>query len=498
MASYETNIDNDYSFIKGVEFTRYTSEQIKKSSVVNIYKAQLYESSGEPTINGLFDPKMGYTEPRKKCKTCYKTLAECPGHFGHIELAKPVFDIQFETETVKILRCYCIKCSKLLINKNHPWVVDLIKNTKNRRKDRFDKILNLINKKIKQCGNSNNKNDPFANPNGCGAIQPNKYNNKIKKESIITLEWKVDSTEDASNVIEKNINAEIIQAIFKRITEEDANVLGFSYNWCHPSSLIISVLPVVPPCVRPSVRQYNGQRSEDDLTHKYNDIIKANETLKSKLADNSNMSQEHIKNHTDLLQYHVSTLFNNDIKGINPANTRGGRAMKTFAERLKGKGGRIRHNLMGKRVDYSARSVISPDPNIKIGELGVPLKVAMNLTFPEVVNEYNINKLYKHVRNGNHVYPGAKSIRNSKNKKLRSLEYRDTNKIVLEFGDIVDRHLIDGDTVLFNRQPSLHKMSMMAHKVKVMFKGNTFRLNIDVCTPYNADFDKLSVENKGR
>ncbi len=246
---------------------------------------------------------------------------------------------------------------------------------------------------------------------------------------------------------------------------------------------------MVPPCVRPSVRQYNGQRSEDDLTHKYNDIIKANETLKDKLANNANMPQDHIKNHTDLLQYHVSTLFNNDIKGINPANTRGGRAMKTFAERLKGKGGRIRHNLMGKRVDYSARSVISPDPNIKIGELGVPLKVAMNLTFPEVVNEYNINKLYKHVRNGNHVYPGAKSIRNSKNKKLRSLEYRDTNKIVLEFGDIVDRHLIDGDIVLFNRQPSLHKMSMMAHLVKVMFKGNTFRLNIDVCTPYNADFD---------
>ena len=116
MASYENNIDNDYSFIKGIEFTRYTSEQIKKSSVVNIYKAQLYESSGEPTINGLFDPKMGYTEPRKKCKTCYKTLAECSGHFGHIELAKPVFDIQFEAETVKILRCYCIKCSKLLIN----------------------------------------------------------------------------------------------------------------------------------------------------------------------------------------------------------------------------------------------------------------------------------------------------------------------------------------------------------------------------------------------
>ena len=108
-----------------------------------------------------------------------------------------------------------------------------------------------------------------------------------------------------------------------------------------------------------------------------------------------------------MVQYHVSTLFNNDIKGISPATTRSGRPMKTFTERLKGKEGRIRHNLMGKRVDYSARSVISPDANLDIDQLGVPYRVAMNLTFPETVNQYNINDLYKKVRNGNKVYPGA-------------------------------------------------------------------------------------------
>jgi DNA-directed RNA polymerase II subunit RPB1 len=487
MDNMMNSLADDYSFIKQIQFANYSPEQIKKISVVNITKAQLYNSNGEPSPNGLFDPKMGYIEPRKRCRTCFKTLADCPGHIGHIELARPVFNIQYEAETMKIMKCFCPKCNKLLINPNHHWVKNLVSTTKNKRRERFEKISKFISTKIKQCGGSSDKDDDIFNPEGCGAIQPSKYHNKLKSDSVIILEWKVEG--ETNEVVSQSLNAEMVLAIFKRISEDDANVLGFNKEWCHPSSLIISVLPVVPPCVRPSVKQYNSQRSEDDLTHKYNDIIKANETLKDKLSSDNSISPEYIKNYTDLLQYHITTLFNNNITGINPSKTRSGRPMKTLAERLKGKQGRIRHNLMGKRVDFSARSVISPDANIKIGELGVPLKVAMNLTFPEVVNKYNINQMYKLVRNGNTVYPGAKSIKSVKDKKTRLLEYRDTNSIVLEFGDIINRHLLNGDTVLFNRQPSLHKMSMMAHKVRVIHEGNTFRLNIDVCTPYNADFD---------
>lgn len=493
------SLTNDYSFIKQIQFANYSPEQIKKISVVNITKSQLYNSNGEPAPNGLFDPKMGYIEPRKRCRTCFKTLAECSGHIGHIELAKPVFNIQYESETIKILKCFCPKCSKILINKDHPWVVNLLSTTKNKRKERFDKLSKFISTKIKQCGSTttgSDKDEQIYNTSGCGAIQPSKYHNKLKSDSLITLEWKMEG--EGNDSVSQDLNAEMILSIFKRISEEDANILGFNKEWCHPSSLIISVLPVVPPCVRPSVKQYNSQRSEDDLTHKYNDIIKVNEILKDKLSSDNNINPKNIKNYTDLLQYHITTLFNNNITGINPSKTRSGRPMKTLAERLKGKQGRIRHNLMGKRVDFSARSVISPDANIKIGELGIPLKVAMNLTFPEVVNKFNINKMYKLIRNGNNVYPGAKSIKSIKDKKTRLLEYRDTNTVILEFGDIVNRHLLNGDVVLFNRQPSLHKMSMMAHKVRVIHKGHTFRLNIDVCGPYNADFDKLSVENKGR
>ena len=488
--SSQTNYNQEfeYSEIVGVGFSTYSPEQIRNASVANITKTQLYDSNGEPTIGGLFDPKMGYIEPGKRCKTCFQTFITCPGHPGHIELAKPIFNIQYENEIVKILKCVCIKCSKLLINKNSPLIKNLINNTKHNRKERFEKLHNIIKSKVKRCGGMNEKPGGILDFDGCGAIQPSKYINSIKTDSQIIAEWKSDLIEGSQNDVIQNINAETILSIFKRISEEDAEIMGFNKQWCLPSWLLITDLPVCPPCVRPSVRQYNNQRSEDDLTHKYNDIIKYNDILKDKLASGNTLTPDHIKHYTDMVQYHVSTLFNNDIKGISPATTRSGRPMKTFTERLKGKEGRIRHNLMGKRVDYSARSVISPDANLDIDQLGVPYRVAMNLTFPETVNQFNINDLYKKVRNGNKVYPGAKSIKSVKDGKTRLLDYQDTNKIVLEIGDIVNRHLINDDIVLFNRQPSLHKMSMMGHRVRVM-DGNTFRLNVDVCSPYNADFD---------
>ena len=264
-------------------------------------------------------------------------------------------------------------------------------------------------------------------------------------------------------------------------------MLGLSANWCRPDWLICSVLPVPPPSVRPSVKQANGQRSEDDITHKLIDIIKTNAHLKKKI-ENEKSLENTVDEWTNVLQYHVATLVDNDLPNINPSTHRSGRPLKTLRQRLKGKEGRIRGNLMGKRVNYSARSVITPDPNIKIDELGVPMKIALNLTFPETVTKYNKKKLTKYVRNGPYQYPGAKSIKRKVDGKSIALQYVDTDTINLSEGDIVHRHLIDGDYVLFNRQPSLHKMSMMGHKVRVM-EHNTFRLNVSVTKPYNADFD---------
>ena len=317
----------------------------------------------------------------------------------------------------------------------------------------------------------------------CNFVQPSKF----VKEGLakIFAEWKDSSS--TTNSVREHLNPERIHRMFKRITDEDCAIMGFDKNWCRPDWLICTVLPVCPPAVRPSVRQHTGQRSEDDITHKLIDIIKVNNNLKKKMEIKSTPA-ETIEGFWEYLQYNVATYVDNEIPNVTECRHRSGRALKVIVQRLKGKEGRIRGNLMGKRVDFSARTVITPDPNIKIDQLGVPLKIAKNLTYPEIVNKYNIARLTKMIRNGPDIYPGAKSIKKISDGSSKSLLYIDRENIELEIGDIVHRHLIDDDNVLFNRQPSLHKMSMMAHRVKVM-KHNTFRLNVSVTTPYNADFD---------
>ena len=347
-------------------------------------------------------------------------------------------------------------------------------NKKFSRQKRFEYVYKCCTK-IKRCGQENK--------DGCGAKLPH----KTIKENIgkIVMEWKDD------DIVRKNVySAEDILIILKRITEEDSLILGFPLNINKPENLICTVFPVPPPSIRPSVRNDTGQRCEDDLTHKLCDIIKTNNTLRQKI-EKEGTNPEQIDYWYILLQFHIATFVDNQLPGIPPAKQRTGRPLRSLTERLKSKEGRIRGNLMGKRVDFSARSVITPDPNIDLDELGVPIKIAMNLTFPEVVNAHNITEMYKLVHNGNDVYPGAKYIRkNDDGKGYRTIRLKNLRKdqIILNHGDIVDRHLRNGDYVLFNRQPSLHKMSMMAHKVRVM-PYETFRLNV-CCTPsYNADYD---------
>ena len=248
----------------------------------------------------------------------------------------------------------------------------------------------------------------------------------------------------------------------------------------------LSIFAIPPPCIRPSVKHDSQQRSEDDLSHIIINIIKTNQTLKDKIETNA--SPNIIEGQTSLLQYYIAAMVDNKISGASPLTQRSGRALKSITERHKGKPGRVRGNLMGKRVDYSARSVITPDPILSITELGVPMKIAKNLTKPIVVNSVNKNYLTHLVQNGPDVYPGAKSLKRKNGDEI-SLRFVDRESIVLDDGDVVNRHLMDGDYVLFNRQPSLHKMSMMGHIVRVMNKGDTFRMNVADTKPYNADFD---------
>jgi DNA-directed RNA polymerase II subunit RPB1 len=458
------------SRIIGVQFSMLSPEEIRKNSVVEISSRDTYINN-KPVLGGLFDPRMGVLEPGIICPTDGYTYIDTPGYFGHIELARPVFYVQHMKEIMKIAKLTCFKCSKLLVNKNqHKHILDF-------SPEKRWNYLNNLRGNITRCGEYTD--------DGCGCLQPS----KIKLEGFATLKATIEYQSDETNeksTQETELTPEFILRQFKRISDEDVSFMGFSPVWSRPEWMICQVLPVAPPAVRPSVKHDAQQRSEDDLTHIYSSIIKNNTDLAEKIENNA--SPNVIKQLVETLQYLIAMIVNNKIKGAEPMAQRSGRTMNCIMSRLNSKNGRIRGNLMGKRVDYSARSVITGDPNLSIRELGVPMKIAMNITKPIKVNKRNRDFLTKLIQNGPDVYPGAKILEKANGENI-TLRYVDRNSVKLMDGDVVHRHMMNGDAVLFNRQPSLHRMSMMCHIVKIMKKGDTFRMNVGDTKPYNADFD---------
>ena len=458
------------SRIIGVQFSILSPEEIRKNSVVEISSRDTYINN-KPVVGGLFDPRMGVLEPGIICPTDGYTYINTPGYFGHIEMAKPVFCVQHIKEIIKIMKLVCYKCSKLLVNKKqHEHILDY-------PTEKRWGYLNSLKTNISRCGD--------CTDDGCGCLQPAKIRLEGFATIKATIEYQSDE-DDKKKSVEVEMTPDMVLRQFKRISDEDIIFMGFSPVWSRPEWMIYQALPVPPPAVRPSVKHDAQQRSEDDLTHIYSSIIKNNLDLADKIANNA--SPTVIKQLTDTLQYLTAMIVNNKIKGAEPMAQRSGRTMNCIMSRLNSKNGRIRGNLMGKRVDFSARSVITGDPNLSIRQLGVPRKIAMNITKPIVVNDRNRDFLMKLVQNGPDKFPGAKILERQNGESI-TLRYVDRNSIKLANGDIVHRHMMDGDAVLFNRQPSLHRMSMMCHIVKVMKKGDTFRMNVGDTKPYNADFD---------
>jgi len=465
--STNSNSNVNVSKIVGIQFSMLSPEEILKGSVAEITSRYTYINN-KPVIGGLFDPRMGVLEPGLICPTDGLECINTPGYHGHIVLARPVFYIQYLATILKVMRCICFKCSKLLISKEkYAHVLNMPEEA------RWKFVFDLA-KKIKRCGEDTN--------DGCGCLQPF----KIKKEGLatITAEWKGVLKETPPAPI--SLHAELILKIFKRITDEDVSFMGFNPIWSRPDWMICQIMYVPPPSVRPSVKHDAQQRSEDDLSHILVNIIKTNNTLQSKIQNNADANV--IDDWTMVLQYYVAVQIDNNIPNVASVAQRSGRPLKSIKDRLVGKSGRMRENLMAKRVDFSARSVITADPNISIRELGIPLKIAKNITRPCVVNKNNKSYLLALVNNGSDKYPGANNLEKSNGETI-SLRYVDRKSIILEEGDIVHRHMMDGDVILFNRQPTLHRMSMMAHIAKIMFKGDTFRMNVADTKSYNADFD---------
>ena len=467
------NLEYTPSKIIGVQFSILSPEEILKNSVIEIKTKETYVNN-YPVLEGLFDPRMGVLDPNMICPTDGLNYMQTPGYFGHIILARPMFFVQYLNDIIKICKCICYKCSKLLINKKVN--KHLLRMSSS---DRWKYVYSL-SENIKRCG---------ENGDGCGFLQPN--NITLEGLSKIIATWKnIDTNEERED---KKIiiifTPEIILKIFKRISDEDVDFMGFNSKWSRPDWMICQILPVCPPAVRPSVKHDVQQRSEDDLTHIYITIIKYNNELMLKIKE-ENTKSDVIESLSLLLQYNIAMIYDNKVKGgFSIGAQRSGRPYHSIRDRINSKNGRVRGNIMGKRVDYSARSVITGDPNLSIRQLGVPMKVAMNITKPEVVNKKNYKFLLKLVQNGPDIYPGAKILESGNTRIPKTLKYMDRKSIQLELGDIVHRHIMDGDYILFNRQPSLHRMSMMAHEVKVMRVGDTFRFNVANTKPYNADYD---------
>jgi DNA-directed RNA polymerase II subunit RPB1 len=494
--------DDKTRAIQAVDFTILGNEEIKRMSALGkdttgIDIPDLYDNM-EPKRGGLIDTRLGTTNMHVDCATCGLNYVYCNGHLGHIDLEESVFHMGYINVVKKVLSCICLRCSKLLIYKNEKEIADILKIRKGR--NRLTEVRNIA-KNITYCQKANY---------GCGA-PVSKIKIDIKKSTgTINIISETNLTNlsgdeealgmyDGKKKIRQILTPDICYDLLKNISDTDCRVLGFDPEKSRPEDMIHKVFPVPPVQVRPSAKiDFLGSSTmEDDLTHKLADIVKANVRIRRYKESLNESGNKYGLDHTQLLQYHIATYYNNDTLSVPKAEQKG-KQIKSISARLKTKEGRIRGNLMGKRVDGSARTVITPDPSLDFNQLGVPKRIAQIVTFPEMVTPANLDRLAQLVKRGRDNYPGANFVFQIGGKNYNKpmlpidLRYR-KEKIDLQYGDIVERHIVNGDRVLLNRQPTLHKLSMMGHRIKVIDDDSlsTFRLNVSVTTPYNADFDKL-------
>ena len=454
-----------------IYFTLLSPNEIRKLSATKVITADTYDDDGFPIAMGLMDPKMGVIEPGLRCKTCGQRVGKdkCPGHFGHIDLAMPVIHVGHIKTIRDCLRSTCRDCGHLLLTDKERanFIKDLEKyEIEGRATPYLYKLIITEARKADKCPH-------------CG-----------REVGKIELDKPTSLRENG-----KKLTPSEVREWLEKIRDEDLPLLDINRKAARPEWTVLTVLPVPSVTVRPSVTLQSGERSEDDLTHKLVDVIRINQRLQENR--DAGAPQLIVEDLWELLQYHVTTYLDNQTSGIPPARHRSGRPLKTLAQRLKGKEGRFRSNLSGKRVNFSARTVISPDPNLSINEVGVPIRIAEELTVPVRVTMHNIEwckqLITEKYTNTDEAYIAGVNyvIKHAEGMKRRIKITEKNAEMVaekLEIGSIVERQLMNGDLALFNRQPSLHRMSIMAHRIKVV-PGKTFRFNLCVCPPYNADFD---------
>ena len=455
-----------------LEFSVLSPNEIRKMSATKVITADTYDDDGFPITMGLMDQRLSVIEPGLRCKTCGLKVGKdkCPGHFGHIDLAMPVVHVGFVKTLRNTLRSTCRECGRVLLpDKRIDEYKAIIEKNKKEGRDNTYTFKSLIAECVKT--------------DGCPRC------------SHVTSKIELDKPTSFREAGKKLTPTEIREWL-ERIPDEDLTMLDINKKTARPEWMILTVLPVPPVTVRPSVTLESGERSEDDLTHKLVDVIRINQRLQENR--DAGAPQLIVEDLWELLQYHITTYLDNQTSGIPPARHRSGRPLKTLAQRLKGKEGRFRSNLSGKRVNFSARTVITPDPNLSINEIGVPIQIARELTLPVRVTVHNMDWCKKIIKqsaedDGSKGYiPHVNYVKRYRGEIEQRLKVTERNAEdvaeKLEAGSIIERQLMEGDICLFNRQPSLHRMSMMAHRIKVV-PNKSFRFNLSDCPPYNADFD---------
>jgi DNA-directed RNA polymerase III subunit RPC1 len=481
--------------IRSVKFSLMSPTEIGKCGVFHVFERNLYQMPQRvPLPNGILDPRMGTTDKKgAECATCKGKLIDCAGHFGYVKLEMPVFHIGYFKNVIAILQQVCKTCSRVMVSEEEKQ--QYLRRFRSPRLEivprrALSKKLAEKCKRCRSCPHCGAANGVVKRAGASLKIVHEKYskNPELMEQYMGEFEEAAKHNEQLrANLgrVQDDLNPIRALGVLRKISPADCELLDVADR---PEHLILTHLPVPPVCIRPSVEMDGVAGSnEDDVTMKLIQIIEVNNVLRQGLE--KGLAITNLMENWDFLQIQCAMYINSELPGLSLQYQGPGKPLRGFVQRLKGKQGRFRGNLSGKRVDFSGRTVISPDPNLRIDEVGVPLHIAKLMTYPEVVSRHNIEKIRECVRNGMNQHPGANFVR-FKSGGTQYLKYGDRRKVAaeLKMGDTVERHLRDGDVLLFNRQPSLHKMSIMAHRARVM-PWRTLRFNESVCTPYNADFD---------
>lgn len=485
--------------VSSIQFCVMSSEDIRRVAEFQVTAIDLYEQPDRtPVSSGCLDPRLGISDKLSVCQTCHQKLEHCSGHFGYIDLSLPVFHIGFFKHTLNILQSICKKCSQVLVTD------EVKRKTLQRMRHPYTDInkMHVVHKKLIEdckkvkkcphCGATNGTVKKMSNLPTLKIVHEVYKGNDSERERLMDLtDYAAEDNKEVADLVavakHEDLLPTLVFDLFQKISDQDCELLWMKSIVGRPEDLILKHLLVPPVTIRPSVaRDIGGGSTEDDLTSQLQGIMDANVSLKKSLVKGD--APRIVVEKWDKLQVEVAQYINGESPGIR--KQMGSKPIRGLCQRLKGKSGRFRNNLSGKRVDFSARTVISPDPNLRVDQVGIPLKVAKIMTFPEPVSQYSIEKLRQRVRNGPDIHPGANHVRMRDGSFVKSLAYCDREAAAknLRMGDIVERHMEDNDIVLFNRQPSLHRVSIMAHRAKIL-EWKTFRFNICVCAPYNADFD---------